>query len=96
MLRESLVHARFSQRGHLLAAPERPHGAVFLQGHGVLRGADLPAVVEGEKKNEDVCGHALTFCHSFAAASSASGKSGVRYRKNNVSVVSDRYRQARV
>lgn len=57
MLCKAPIHPGLTHIGHLLAAPECPHGAVFLQGNGILRGADLPAVVESEQKNEDVCSH---------------------------------------
>ena len=96
MLCKPSIHACFPDIGHLLTAFECPHRAVFLQRYGVLRGADLTAVVEGEQKNEDVCGHADTFIQSFAAAVSASGKSGYKYLRHNVSVVSLKNLHARL
>ena len=96
MLLEAGIHSLPPRIGHLLAAFKCPYGAVFLQGNGVLRGADLTAVVESEQKDENVCSHADTFIQSFAAAVSASGKSGYKYLRHNVSVVSLKNRHARL
>jgi hypothetical protein len=48
MLYKAFIHPGLSDVRHLLAAPERAHRAVFLQSHGILRGGDLPAIVESE------------------------------------------------
>ena len=61
MLNESRVHPLLPEVRYLLTTGQRFHGPVFLQCNGVLRGADLAAVSEGEKKNKNVCGHTLTF-----------------------------------
>ena len=46
------IHAGLTRIDHLLASGQRAHRAVFLQCNGVLRGADLAAVVEGKKKDK--------------------------------------------
>lgn len=52
MIRKSAIHACFPDIRDLLASGQRAHGPVFLQCNGVLRGADLTAVVEGEQENQ--------------------------------------------